>query len=295
MKVINLDQQSDSWHAWRAGGVGGSDVSCIMGTNPWRSAYDLWCIKTGRKQQDPPNAAMMRGVELEQDARNAHMDDVGMLFYPVCVQDVTYEFMRVSLDGISGDNAILAEYKCPGVANHIKFLGGDIPPYYYDQMQYALGVTGAQEVHFVTYTDESNLQAYGMTLVARDEQRIKDIREKVREFWQCVQTDTPPQIEKSDYVISEDLEANAASHEYLQAERDYKAAKERYEAARTKLLDYTDDGNCIIGSCRLTKCERVGSVSWKKVQSAYGIPDESLEQFRSNPVYYYKISEMKND
>ena len=40
-KVIDLDQDGEAWHAWRATGLGGSDAPTILGQNPWKSPDEL--------------------------------------------------------------------------------------------------------------------------------------------------------------------------------------------------------------------------------------------------------------
>ncbi len=57
---------SPEWHEARAG-LGGSDAGTVAGLNPWKSAYTLWCEKTGRVQGiTEPSMAMTLGTIFEQ-------------------------------------------------------------------------------------------------------------------------------------------------------------------------------------------------------------------------------------
>ena len=54
----------------RRSGVGGSDVSAILGMNPWRGPFDVWLEKTGAVDQFGENPAMMRGRLFEPAIAN---------------------------------------------------------------------------------------------------------------------------------------------------------------------------------------------------------------------------------
>ena len=45
------DRES-AWRKFRALGVGGSDMSTILGLNPYSTPYELWLEKTGRQQPE---------------------------------------------------------------------------------------------------------------------------------------------------------------------------------------------------------------------------------------------------
>ena len=61
-----FDNHSDEWHAARAAGIGGSDVSKIVGVNPWESAYTLAAKRLGLIPSEiSQNNAMEWGTRLE--------------------------------------------------------------------------------------------------------------------------------------------------------------------------------------------------------------------------------------
>jgi putative phage-type endonuclease len=63
------ESNTPEWHAARAG-VGGSDISAIMGKNPWKSAYTLFMEKSGVLPDIVPNTAMKLGSALEAPIRD---------------------------------------------------------------------------------------------------------------------------------------------------------------------------------------------------------------------------------
>ena len=56
----------EDWLAQRKKGIGGSDVSSIMGLNKYKSALELYLDKTGQlPEDDEENIAAELGLELE--------------------------------------------------------------------------------------------------------------------------------------------------------------------------------------------------------------------------------------
>ena len=49
----------DQWLDGRRRGIGGSDISKILGLNKWESDLDLWMDKTGRADGSPGNEEAM--------------------------------------------------------------------------------------------------------------------------------------------------------------------------------------------------------------------------------------------
>jgi putative phage-type endonuclease len=160
MKLIDIKQQTLEWHAWRAGGLGGSDIAAIMGVSPWVTREQLMEQKLGLRKPDE-NFAMRRGTRLEPEALRLVCHGMGKDFVPQCVQHDDCEWMRVSLDGLfttnefTGDECVfeILEIKCPNWAAHEMALEGFLPKYYVPQVQYQLLVTGAYRCIYASYND----------------------------------------------------------------------------------------------------------------------------------------------
>jgi putative phage-type endonuclease len=64
--VGTFENQSPEWHDQRATGIGGSDVSTIVGCNPWQSAYSLAAVRLGKIENNfTTSEAMEWGTRLE--------------------------------------------------------------------------------------------------------------------------------------------------------------------------------------------------------------------------------------
>ena len=53
-KIMTVEQMRnrDAWLKIRTSGIGGSDAGTIMGSNPWKSQYQLWLEKTGQVEAE---------------------------------------------------------------------------------------------------------------------------------------------------------------------------------------------------------------------------------------------------
>lgn len=58
-------------------GIGGTDVSAIMGMNPWRDPYDVWLEKTGQAPEFQPNERMEIGKALERGIADLYAQRTG--------------------------------------------------------------------------------------------------------------------------------------------------------------------------------------------------------------------------
>jgi putative phage-type endonuclease len=123
-----------------------------MGEAAFKTPRMLWSIKTRRAQEDAAGPAARRGRELERRARRAYEQQVGIQMEPLCLVHDQLEWMRASLDGLSFDGSTVLEIKCPmNVHDQTVARQGSVPPQYYAQLQHALEVSRAEEVHYWSF------------------------------------------------------------------------------------------------------------------------------------------------
>lgn len=170
---VKHDQGSPEWLAWRRGGFGGSDISALMGENRFRSREDIIAEKRGALREEMTDA-MARGVELEPEARYAYNQRTGRGVAPACIQHNVHGWARVSLDGISECGNHVVEIKCGTSAFKKASRFGEIPDYYYGQLQHILFVTGLSAMDYWAFDP----YAGGVLLsVERDDPYIERIVE----------------------------------------------------------------------------------------------------------------------
>lgn len=150
-----MEQRSPEWHSVRLGRITGSRFAAVMSTGKTRDDLirDLaWERFTGRPVETYQNAAMLRGVELEPEARDwySFARDVAVREFGFIVHP-EHDFIGISPDGLVGDDGLI-EIKCPGHRAHMDVVAQrKVPSQYRWQVQGQLWVTGRRWLDFVSY------------------------------------------------------------------------------------------------------------------------------------------------
>lgn len=200
---VPLVQSSPKWHLFRAQGVGASEASILAGENPFKTIQELWKDKvatyyTSQTKPDEMNSFMKNGVELEGKAREEFTKATGLVVEPKCFihPNPKLSFVRSSLDGITADHKIILEIKCPGRPGiHQKVIKtGEVPSYYFAQLQYQLMTVPEAEVSL--YWSYMKSMGGFMLEVRPDPVYQKILLRRVKSFWQSILTKTPPDPKK---------------------------------------------------------------------------------------------------
>ena len=146
--IIEVEQGTSEWLRWCREGIGASDAPTVMGENPWKSVDELLEQKRGIARDRRQNPAIARGVRLEPEARKRYEKTVGVSVRPACLQSSRYDWLRASLDGLSADGRTVVEIKCGEAAYRKTASSGEVPDYYYGQLQHILAVTGNSSIDF---------------------------------------------------------------------------------------------------------------------------------------------------
>ena len=105
--VLPADAPRGRWLSVRRSGLGGSDASTVVGVNRWSSRYELWLDKTGRLEEQAPNARMIAGQKLEPVLRSWFTDETGIsIRRQGLVRSKARPWQMVSLDGLTEDGGI---------------------------------------------------------------------------------------------------------------------------------------------------------------------------------------------
>lgn len=130
-----MEQGSAEWHEWRRGGIGGSEISSILGVNPWNTPLMVWKIKTGQVKDWEGNNATEWGSRLEHVILSKYEDE----------HDVTLEYgqdlyengiIRASRDAYNARDGVLVEAKTAWQE------WDELPEYYWMQVQWYMGAFG---------------------------------------------------------------------------------------------------------------------------------------------------------
>lgn len=212
MVEVKYLKDRDEWLQHRMSRIGGSDASCIVGMNPYRSNVELWQIKTG--QVEPEDISDKPYVQYGTHAE-AYLRELFQLDFPqyqviyaennMFLND-KYPFAHASLDGWmiekeTGRTGIL-EIKTTNILQSMQKgkWNHRIPDNYYIQVLHYLMVT---EFDFAILKaqlkSEFNGEVYLQTRhykVERSEveEDIHFLEYAERKFWQQVQERKKPAL-----------------------------------------------------------------------------------------------------
>ncbi len=299
MRVLDLEQRSEAWHQWRWLGITATESAVILGRNPHKSPWRLWCEKVGRaKPADlDANPLVRYGREHEDDARRLFELQHCEVVLPVCVEYDANPIFRASLDGLTAEGEPV-EFKCPSetTLSDVRKRGEKSDAYqlYLVQVQHQLLVTGARRGWLVFYdghaTDGQQLIEFE---IARDDSLIASILTEGQAFWQSVLSGKEPKkdpardlfIPRTEEQISDwcrlavDYSAASAQIEELEAQISaLNAVRSRCKdqlAAMMGEYRYAD-----FGGVALTRRVSQGAVDYEKFCEAKGLDVSELAAFR---------------
>ncbi|WP_341266581.1 lambda-exonuclease family protein [Candidatus Phytoplasma fraxini] len=180
---LDLEQNSNDWHDHRKKYINASEVSIIMGLNPFENKKNLLKRKLfDEKIED--NEFMIYGRALEPSARLFFNDINKKQFKPMVF---VKKFLSASLDGWNDENKSLLEIKCPKFLNSNTwkkfFLYDEIPMYYYAQVQAQIYCSNAEKAFFLVF---GNYQNAKVKEVPRNQLFINKMYKECLEFYEIL-------------------------------------------------------------------------------------------------------------
>lgn len=250
---FELGQSGGEWHSWRSAGIGASDISVIMGSNPYKTPYQLWEEKCGYGKETVLNDAMKHGIRNEHKARTWLNRQNQLNLQPLCIEDEEFSFMKASLDGYDDNLKVMAEIKCPiseKTLNRAAFQQA-VHNYWYDQVLWQIMLAKPQRA-FIALWDYRHETCITIEIAANKE-RINEMREKAKEFWHCVKLGKPPAMQKGDYKEIEDPQLALWLEEYLEADEKEKAHKALKNDLKDKIVSFGEDHSFMSCGFKITK------------------------------------------
>lgn len=256
-----MQQNTPEWLEFRKNKIGASDSSAVMGVSPWCSPYQLWLEKMGLTPEKTMTPAMQRGIDLQDKALDCFAKMTGLDTFPDVKQHPKHEFMIASLDGITLDGQHIVEVKCPGAKTHSIAVSGKVPDHYMPQLQHQMEVCGHEHMYYFSFDGESGV----VIDVFRDEEYTRELMEKEKVFWICMQKGVPPLMQESDKHHRQDIEWKILADEWKECKVALKDINEMEERIRNKILGLCEGRDCYgsgISVCRSFRKEK-GDVSWR--------------------------------
>lgn len=272
--IVKLLQGSPEWHAHRAQYRNASETAIVMGESPWQTPYQLWELRSGRRQPEV-NAAMARGTALEPLARTAYEALTGQVMQPLVLVEGEYS---ASLDGLTFEGDLLLEIKCPvrGKDSTLwrQVAQGEIPAHYRWQLEHQFLVSKARRGHLYVFDGADGL----LLEVTPCPERWTEIDEAWDGFMRCIETDTPPALTERDKVVRKDAEWQAAAERYVQLKADADALASRLDEAKAALVGLAEHPSEAGFGVAVTRYWKTGNVDYKRVPELQGVDLDNYRQ-----------------
>lgn len=288
MKIIELEQGSQEWKAYRHGKVGGSDIPVIAGARgAYRTYKDLLQEKiTGIEPNfsDFTLKLFADGHEWEGIVRQT-LSEAGVGdFIPCVVESEENEKFFCSTDGVCGDTLLEVKYTTSKkIADQV--FAGEVPEVYDAQIQWNLFVTGLKKALLCVVYNGEMIQLH----VTKNEWMITQLKRAAELFIDQVELGIVPKVELMTPQMLEiaDLKSEA---KYLKALSD--KLEDRAKDIAEKVL--RDNGSDHISGMGVTiqTVEKIGNIQYDKIPELKNV---NLELYRKKPTSYLKITVTTNN
>ncbi|MEV2222664.1 YqaJ viral recombinase family protein [Nocardia vinacea] len=194
---------SAQWHAARASGVGGSEISAVVGLSPWESRFALWHRKKDRLPGVAESNAMKWGTLLEPVVAAEYAENHVGPGYSVTT-GATYRHVDRPWQIANPDLLIWSdtgelvdgvEIKCPGLDFNEKWppSGSDaIPIYYRCQIAWYCDVMGLDSMILRALIGGNDPRTYRIRPTLEDREFL---REEGGKFWHELENDILPNLD----------------------------------------------------------------------------------------------------
>lgn len=273
---IDLEQGTQEWLDFRRSKIGASDAPVIMGVSPWKKPLELYKEKIGEAESFRKTERMQRGINLEPLAREAFILEHGINIQPaVYVKD----WALASLDGISDDEKVVVEIKCPNMIDHEMALQGNVPAHYYPQLQHQMYVCDVESMYYYSFDGNKG----HTVLVKRDEYYIEDMISKELSFYKCILDHIPP---PSSFVTRSDSEWEHLADAWKNLKHTIDDLLDLKEILSAKIVEAAGELNSQGHGIVVKKIVKPGNIDYASIPSIKGI---DLSKYRRPTSVYWRI------
>lgn len=199
--------QKEAWLQARKQGIGGSDIACLVGQNPFKTAFELWHEKTSTQDERAFDEAsierMYWGVELENLVAQRYSKDTGtkvqrinkMMKHPTCPIAIANIDRAVVTPGsrvrwcdkeqrLLGADKLLEVKTAHALASNSEDWGeagtDEVPINYWYQCLWYMGITGVHQCDLAVLFGGQRFRIY---TIEYDEEVFKALLQRASEWW----------------------------------------------------------------------------------------------------------------
>lgn len=227
--------------------IGASDVPVLLGLSRWRTPYDLWLEKTGRKAPDPvDNEAVRVGIVLEPALLDWAEQKLGVLRRQVYVE-LSGTPLGCTLDGLT-ESGVPVEAKTAGIVSGYSDGFSDdadgIPENYRAQCLAQMAACNSDVCYVPALVVRKGLVMYEIN---SDSDQRRWIVDRICEWWdKHVFRDVPPDdgrpiplpVKRDGREIA--MLDDSLIDEYIEAKTAYDNIQSEANLAKERLKDVTE-------------------------------------------------------
>ena len=282
-QISTISMSYEEWLAKRDESIGASESGAILGLNPWRTAVDVWIEKTNETQPLEDNLNMRLGRDLEPVIQKLFEEETNLKVRKdnkIRIDD-EYNFITTNLDGVVIGEKVPVEYKT------MTKWEGEIPDYYYCQIQHQMMVTNTPYCYFVVlvlgFSKQLIVEKYD-----RDDVFISKMRKELVHFWnENVLNNVAPEIisvEDAKKVYKDVdpesiLEADDVIFNMLSEMDRFRHLKNKYD---TRYKEMQKDVMVQMGSKEMVEFNGISFVSWKQAKNSLRFDSKQFKKDHPN-------------
>ena len=282
-QISTISMSYEEWLAKRDESIGASESGAILGLNPWRTAVDVWIEKTNETQPLEDNLNMRLGRDLEPVIQKLFEEETNLKVRKdnkIRIDD-EYNFITTNLDGVVIGEKVPVEYKT------MTKWEGEIPDYYYCQIQHQMMVTNTPYCYFVVlvlgFSKQLIVEKYD-----RDDVFISNMRKELVHFWnENVLNNVAPEIisvEDAKKVYKDVdpesiLEADDVIFNMLSEMDRFRHLKNKYD---TRYKEMQKDVMVQMGSKEMVEFNGISFVSWKQAKNSLRFDSKQFKKDHPN-------------
>lgn len=264
MKIIELEQKSAEWIAWRLKRATASNAAAIIGWDKWRTAYRVWCELTLRVKGFSGNSFTEAGEAMEPKARACYEIEHDFVeMRPVCIEHPEHGgIIGASLDGLRmPDHQVMLEIKYPSEESHALARAGEVPKHYIPQCQHQL-MCGpeAKELHYYSFREDRGAKV----IVRPDLDFQKFLLTAMLAFMDLVKSDTPPPLTADDVKIVEGHDEVADLCSAIKMKKDT-LSKQQLDEMKALAVKLAGHPKMKCGNVQISTVLRKGKFSFHKL------------------------------
>lgn len=293
------------WLSGRSRGIGSSEVGTIMGVNPYESPYQLWLKKTGRETTvKEETKAMTAGHYLEDAVAHFYQDETGNRIIKSSAGDwlavnKQRPFLRVSPDRTFWLANMPQQKRYKGIVEckttQRKIDQENIPPYWYCQLQYQLGVMELQHGALAWLVSGIDFDYHDFDF---NPDFYEEMTARIEEFWlKNVQEDIEPDITTAEDVCAKYMRSQLgkvviADNDICATVGELKTIKEQTSQLKARQAELEDtiklamkDGESLLDTHGQVLC------TWKTAKDSTKFNEKALQE--EMPKVYEKYLQTK--